>query len=86
MQFVYPGFSFHEEMELLSSIGIPNIEILKMATYNPAEFFGITELYGTVEVNKMADLVLFGENPVENIKYSLKIDLVIKAGKIVRKN
>lgn len=86
MQFVYPGYSYHEEMELLSSLGISNFDILKMATYNPTVFLGIDELYGTVEVNKMADLVLFSENPVENIKYSLKIELVIKAGKIVRQN
>ncbi len=86
MQFIYPGYSYHEEMELLSSLGISNFDILKMATYNPAVFLGIDELYGTVEVNKMADLVLFGRNPVENIKYSQKIDLVIKAGKIVGRN
>jgi Amidohydrolase family len=50
MQFVYPGYSFHEEMALLGSIGIPNMDILQMATYNATEFLGITELYGTIEV------------------------------------
>ena len=86
MQFVYPGYSYHEEMELLSNLGISNFDILKMATYNPTVFLGIDDLYGTVEANKIADLILFSENPVERINSSLKIDLVIKTGKIVRQN
>lgn len=83
MQFIYPGYSYHEEMELLSSIGISNFDNLRMAAYNPVVFLGIEELYGTVEVNKMADLVIFSKNPVDNIKNSMKIKTVIKAGKIV---
>lgn len=86
MQFVYPGYSYHEEMELLSNLGISNFDILKMATYNPTVFLGIDDLYGTVEANKIADLILFSENPAERINSSLKIDLVIKTGKIVRQN
>ncbi len=85
MQFVYPGYSLHEEMKLLSDIGIANFDILKMGTYNAAAFLGITKLYGTVEVNKMADLVIFNKNPIEDITNSTQIDLVIKAGQIVKR-
>lgn len=85
MQFIYPGYSFHEEMALLQSIGIPPFEILKMATLNPALFFGISKLYGTVEENKMADLIILNENPIVDIKNTLKISTVLKAGKIVKK-
>ncbi len=84
MQFIYPGYSLHEEMALLQSIGIPTFEILKMATINPAEFFGITELYGTVEKKKMADLIILNENPIVNISNTLNIKMVLKAGKIVK--
>ncbi len=85
MQFIYPGYSFHEEMALLQSIGIPPFEILKMATLNPTLFFGISKLYGTVEENKMADLIILNENPIVDIKNTLKISTVLKAGKIVKK-
>lgn len=85
MQFIYPGYSLHEEMKLLSSIGVNNFDILKMATYNPVEFLGIAELYGTIDVNKIADLVIFSENPVEDIENSKKIELVIKNGQVVMK-
>jgi predicted amidohydrolase YtcJ len=83
MPFVYPGYSLHEEMKLLSSIGIPNHDILQMATYHPAEFLGITESYGAVEVNKIADLIIFSANPIEHIENSTKIDAVLKSGRLV---
>lgn len=84
MQFVYPGYSLHEEMALLQSIGISPFEILKMATYNPAVFLEISDSYGTIEINKMADLVILNSNPIENIENTLSISDVIKAGKFVR--
>ncbi|MDX1363388.1 MAG: amidohydrolase family protein [Arenibacter latericius] len=85
MQFVYPGYSYHEELKLMEEIGVPPFEILKMATWNPAVFLGISESYGTIEANKIADLVLFSENPVESIENTLSIDMVIKSGKIADK-
>ena len=84
MQFIYPGYSLHEEMALLQDIGIPPFEILKMATLNPSLFLGISELHGTVEEYKMADLIILNENPTIDIRNTLKISLVIKAGKIVK--
>lgn len=83
IQFVYPGYSLHEEMDLLQSIGIPPFAILKMATLNPAIFLGIRESYGTVEKKKMADLIILDENPISDIRNTLKINTVVKAGKIV---
>ncbi|MBK8081520.1 MAG: amidohydrolase family protein [Saprospiraceae bacterium] len=82
IQFVYPGYSLHEEMDLLQSIGIPPFAILKMATLNPA-YFRIRESYGTVEKKKMADLIILDENPISDIRNTLKIKTVVKAGKIV---
>ncbi|MBK8081459.1 MAG: hypothetical protein IPK25_14980 [Saprospiraceae bacterium] len=46
IQFVYPGYSLHEEMDLLQSIGIPPFAILKMATLNPAIFLEFANLMG----------------------------------------
>ncbi|MBL0358296.1 MAG: amidohydrolase family protein [Chitinophagaceae bacterium] len=85
MQFIYPGYSLHEEMALLQDLGIPPFEILKMATINPTLFLGISKLYGTVEENKMADLIILNENPVTDIRNTLNINTVLKAGKIVKK-
>ncbi len=82
MQFIYPGYSLHEEMALMHSIGIPTFDILQMATYNPTLFLGIQDIYGSIEVGKAADFVILNSNPVENIEHTLSIDNVIRAGKI----
>ncbi|MBP6695278.1 MAG: amidohydrolase family protein, partial [Saprospiraceae bacterium] len=50
---------------------------------NPAIFLGIRESYGTVEKKKMADLIILDENPISDIRNTLKINTVVKAGKIV---
>ena len=85
MPYVYPGLGFHEEMALLSKAGIDNYEILKMASYNPTIYFGISTTHGTVEKGKVADLVIFNDNPIENIQNTLKIFQVIKSGTLIMK-
>lgn len=85
MPFVYPGYSFHEEMQLMQEIGVPEFEILKMATLNPALYLGISDAYGSIEKHKVADLVILNANPIADIKNTLSIDMVLKSGKIVRK-
>ncbi len=81
MPFVYPGLGLHEEMQLFSDIGIDNNDILKMATYNPAVYFGKHKTHGTIEEGKKADFVLFNENPVDNINNTRSIFSVVKNGK-----
>jgi imidazolonepropionase-like amidohydrolase len=66
--FVVPGFSLHSELEHLAGAGLTPFEVLKTATYNPAEFLGQLDKLGTVEVGKEADLILLSENPLEDIK------------------
>lgn len=83
MAFIYPGYGMHEEMSLLQSIGIKNYDILKMATYNPAVYFNLTESYGSITEGLYADIIVFDKNPVVDINNSLKINYVIKHGKKV---
>lgn len=85
MQFIYPGYSFHEEMKLMQEIGISQFEILRMATLNPATYLNVSDFHGTVEKNKIADLVIFDKNPTENIENALLINMVLKSGKIIKK-
>lgn len=80
--FCYPGFSLHRELELLQDCGIPDADILKMATLNPAEFTGFTE-YGEVAVGKKASLVLLNKNPLEDIRNTRSIAQVIVEGTVI---
>ena len=45
--------------------GLPREEALKAITINPARVLGIDDRYGSLEVGKMADLVLWSGDPLE---------------------
>ena len=78
--FCYPGFSMHEEMQILVDGGFSNFEALQAATYNPALFFKKTDSMGTVDDGKVANLVLLNENPLENISNTRSIEAVFLKG------
>jgi len=80
--FVYPGFSLHEELELLVKSGLTPLEALRTATYNPAQFLGALDSLGTVSQGKVADLVLLDANPLEDIRNTLRISAVIANGRL----
>jgi len=78
--YTYPGFSLHEELELLVSAGLSPVEALQTATLRAAEFSGVGHLFGSVEVGKIANLVLLDANPLEDIRKTQKIRGVILRG------
>ena len=66
------GFSSVEEMELLQEAGFHPLEVFRGATKHGAEAIfepkGEDIQFGVIRPGLMADLVVIGENPVENIK------------------
>jgi imidazolonepropionase-like amidohydrolase len=78
---VYPGFSLHNELELLVKAGFSPLEALQSATVKPAKFLGLEKSLGTIEKGKTADLVLLEANPLENIANTKKISAVITKGR-----
>lgn len=77
---VYPGFSLHEELELIAQAGLSNMQTLQTATRNAGEFLGLADT-GTIETGKRADLLLLDANPLENISNTKKIRAVVLAGR-----
>jgi hypothetical protein len=84
--YIFPGFSLHEELELLVEAGLSPIDALRTATINPALFLGKEGELGTVDKGKMADLVLLDANPLEDISNTKKIHAVILNGKLLRRS
>ena len=80
--FLTPGFSLHKELELLVESGLTPLQALRAATITPAEFFNLEDKMGTVEVGKFADLVILNNNPLNNIKNTQDIHMVILKGHI----
>lgn len=74
------GFSYHDEIQNFSEIGISNTEILKIATFESAKFLGFKNL-GLVRENYLADLVLLDKNPLKDIKNLKTINHVFVRGK-----
>ena len=80
--FVYPGFSLHDELELLVRSGLTPLEALRAATYNPAEFLGALDSLGTVTQGKVADLVLLDADPLADVRNTRRISAVIANGRL----
>jgi imidazolonepropionase-like amidohydrolase len=79
--FIVPGFGYHRELEFFKKSGLSNLSILKAATINGAECLFKGKEFGSVEVNKIADLVILNSNPLDNTSNLKDIDAVIKFGK-----
>jgi len=77
------GAGTQRELELLAQAGIPNLEIIKIATFNGARFLGKQEQMGSIEEGKVADAVLLGADPTTDINNCKSILFVMKAGEIV---
>jgi hypothetical protein len=80
--FCFPGFSLHDELALLVIAGLKPVEALRSATLDPAKFFGLEKTLGTIEVGKIADLVLLGANPIEDIRNTQRINAVVAKGRL----
>jgi adenine deaminase len=56
------------------------MDTLIAATRNGAEMLGLGDVLGTVEVGKLADLVVIDGNPLENISNIRNVKMVFKDG------
>ena len=81
--YLYPGFSLHEELELLVEAGLTPFAALQTATANPAKFFGKEKEFGTIGKGKLADLVLLDANPLEQISNTKRINAVVVNGRFL---
>jgi len=68
------------EIEQFVLSGVSEMDALIAATRNPAEMCGVLDKLGTVEENKLADLVIIKDNPLENISNIRNIEMVFKDG------
>lgn len=83
---IFPGESLYEEIALfVRELGMTPQEALARATSRSAEFLDIADSVGTIETGKVADLVLLGANPLEDIAHLERVEAVVLRGRLLRR-
>jgi len=76
------GDALHSELELLVKAGLTPLQALQAATRDAAMAMGVLNDVGTIEVGKIADLVLLDSDPLKNISNTRKINAVVLHGQL----
>ena len=74
------GLDAHWELDLFRRGGFTPAQILEIATIKGAAHHGLDDDLGSIEVGKLADLVVLTANPLDDIKHADAIQYVIKNG------
>jgi imidazolonepropionase-like amidohydrolase len=86
--FIYQtyGFGYIRELELLREAGFHPLEVIRSATLYGAQALGMEKELGSVEVGKLADLVIINANPLKNLQvlYGTGAIELTKDNKIIR--
>jgi imidazolonepropionase-like amidohydrolase len=77
------GRAHFDRMEALQQIGASPMEILTAATRNGAAAYDLEGEIGTIEVGKVADLLILEADPLEDVANLRRIQHVIKDGQII---
>jgi imidazolonepropionase-like amidohydrolase len=74
------GSALLDELELLEKAGIPAVELIRIATSNPAKAIGVYDEVGSISVGKRADLLLMSEDPGLAVAAFRTVEVVIRGG------
>ena len=76
------GMGAQWELWSINQGGMSNIETLKTATINAANYIGAGKDIGSLEVGKLADVLVLDKNPLDNIQNSNTIIYTIANGRM----
>jgi imidazolonepropionase-like amidohydrolase/Tol biopolymer transport system component len=76
------GLGAHWELWMLAQGGMSPLQVIRCATINGAGYLGMDKEIGSLEVGKLADLVIMNENPLDDIRNSEKIKYVMVNGRL----
>ncbi len=78
----FEGVGYHWELWSMASGGISNHDMLKVATIQGAYAIGLDKELGSIEKGKLADLVILNEDPLEEIRNTNSVEMVMKNGRM----
>ena len=76
------GLAAHWEMWMLSQGGMAPMDAIRAGTLNGARALGLDRDLGSLEVGKLADMVVMDQNPLENIRNTTSIAFTIANGRV----
>jgi imidazolonepropionase-like amidohydrolase len=76
------GFGSHRELHVLVLAGIPPAAALKIGTINGARAMNVASKLGSLEPGKLADLFIVRGNPLQDIRATRNVRLVMKGGQL----
>ncbi len=76
------GLGAHWELWMLSQGGMTNMESLRAATMNGAEYIGMDHDIGSLEKGKLADLIVLEKNPLEDIYNTEFVEFTMINGRL----
>lgn len=79
----YPR-DYYVEIGFLKEAGMSDAEVLASATRVGADILGLGDRLGTLEKGKLADILIVGKNPLQDIQNLRDVRHVIAAGRKVR--
>jgi imidazolonepropionase-like amidohydrolase len=77
------GFTLQRELELYVQAGISPAETLRIATWNGAKYSRVLADRGSIEVGKLADLLLVDGDPTRDISAIRNVALVVTQGRSI---
>jgi hypothetical protein len=80
------GLGYHWELWAMASGGLSNRDALRAATIFGAEAIGMDKDIGTLEVGKLADILVLDRDPLENLRHTTSLRYVMKNGRLYDAN
>jgi imidazolonepropionase-like amidohydrolase/Tol biopolymer transport system component len=76
------GLGAHWELWMFEQGGMTNMEALRAATLNGAQYIGAGHDIGSLEIGKLADLIVLENNPLENIRNTENVIYTMVNGRL----
>jgi Tol biopolymer transport system component/imidazolonepropionase-like amidohydrolase len=80
------GLGAHWEMWMFVQGGFSPLEAIRASTLWGADYIGMTKDIGSLEVGKLADFIIMDKNPLEDIRNSESIAMVVANGRVFDAN
>lgn len=74
------------EFVYMTEAGMPILEAIQAATWNAADLMGTQNILGSIEPNKLADIIAVNGDPTKDVKVMGQVNFVMKDGVVYKSN